>query len=99
MNNLFSMLVVFAHIRILARLCFLLFFFTSLVATTEVKIALGGLAPWESLYDALGLWNAVRALLLPLLFGLTLYFGYRCIMNEYDDKAIELNRLLQYGKH
>jgi hypothetical protein len=95
MNNLFSMLVVFAHIRTLAWLCFFMFLYSCLVATTEVRVALEGRAPWETIYDALGLLNAVRALLLPLLFGLTSYFGYRCIMNEYDDSAVELNRLMQ----
>lgn len=99
MKNPFSMLIVLAHIRILAWLCFFVFLYSSLVATTEVSIALEGQAPWESFYDALGFSNAMRTLLLPLLIGLTSYFGYRCIMNEYDDSAIELNRLTRYGKH
>jgi len=99
MKNLLPMLVVFAHIRILAWFCFFVFLHISLVTTTEVSVALEGQAPWETFYDALGFVNAVRALWLPLLFGLTSYFGYRCIMNEYDDSAIELSRLIQCGKH
>lgn len=95
MQQLFSPLVVFAHIRILAWLCFLVCLYSSLVIATDVRIALEGQAPWESMYEALGLLNAVRALMLPLLLGLTAYFGYRGIMNEYDDSAIELNSLLK----
>lgn len=92
MMNYLSAIRYFAYIRLFSWPLFFLFMWCCVSISTDVFSALDNRLPWESMFDSLGMVDTLRAIMFPFLFAYTVYLGYRCIVNEFDNGVIEVNR-------
>lgn len=92
MTSCFSAIRFFGFIRLFSWSLFLLLIWGCISIYLDVFSALNSRLPWETMIDALGFIDTLRAVMFPFLFLGALYFGYRCIVNEFQHGVIEVNR-------
>ena len=91
MSNYLSSIRFFAYIRLFSWPLFFLSTWCCISISVDILNALDSRLPWESVFDALGLVDTLRAIIFPFLICVASYLGYRCVANEFQDSVIEVN--------
>lgn len=92
MTNYLSAIRFLSYVRLFSWPLYLAFLWGCIGIFMDVHSALESRLPWESMLDALGFVDTVRAMIFPIVLCGASYFGYRCVVNERQDDVIDLNR-------
>ena len=90
----YQVLILYSRIRLTCWPLFAVLFYGLNQSLGDMISIYQNLSPWETFYASLGFMDTIRFYLLgPVIFYM-LYLGYRCIVNEFDSAALQLNRQL-----